>query len=934
MAKSKKKRKSEYDEQLRLAGEIFGVLLVVVGILFGICVFSSSQTVVLSALRSFAFGMLGAAGYVLPFIFAAWGFVVIFSEKLKLKAGTATMCVVGVLSIISLIHLLSPYGTDAQVGFGDYLLRAYQKGYENIAGGGLIGALTAYPIGKYLGKIAGAVVYIALILISIMAVGRFSLKAAGRVIGGKVKEGAHHAAEKIKEELPKREERLRERVEQRAFRYDADAPEEDEDEGYSSPKGTAYNELLQDEGESVPEEQTDDISEGDYGYEEDYQPENDDFSQEQEESEEQDSFPFDTPPEYELYGDDVIDANVEDIADEPADELDLAGLRIIDRMHGRSAQTPQSVHPARKKSYDFTVDADDATAQYEQDYSADSAQDDAYEQEIVEETYDAPVESDYETDIADDDLAQQQEYAPAPREEKPRILKPAPVKAEQEHHEKRFILPSPELLDRPRVTAADSATARREIDECAVKLEDTFASFGVDIKVVNASRGPKVTRYELQPAAGVKIAKIKSLGDDIALNMAAESVRIEAPIPGKSVVGIELPNKSYASVCVRELIDCPEFKNHDGELPFALGKDIAGKKIYDDLAKMPHLLVAGTTGSGKSVCLNTIIMSLIYKLTPAELQFIMIDPKMVEMAVYNGIPNLKVPVVMDKGKAAGALVWAVAEMEKRYKLFQQSGVRNIKTYNKKMRDAGEEIMAKLVIVIDEFADLMMVSAKDVEDAVCRIAQLGRAAGIHLIIATQSPRADIFTGLIKANVPSRIALTVGNALESRIIMDEQGAEKLLGYGDMLYRPVGKNKATRVQGCFVSDDEIYRVTEYLKSMGDAQYDDDVDSEMAKLAEQTGKNKPESAAPDLDADADSLLPQAAQTVLEFEQASASMLQRKMRVGYSRAARLMDQLEDIGVVGPSEGSKGRQILWTWADYNEHFGGAEDRMEDDGYED
>lgn len=914
-------KKSKKTEQARLAKEIFGVLLVVMGILFGICVFSDSETVVLMALREFAFGSLGVMGYICPVIFILWGSVTIFADKLGLKTGTAVMTLVGILSLIALIHLLSPYGEVKQGStFGEYLWFAIEKGYKNAAGGGFIGALMSYVFAAFLGKAAGAVVLIALMLISIMVVCHISIKSVGNSIGRQVKRGAHIAASRIREEAPIREERLRKRVERDAFIYDSE-PES------QYPKGTVYNELLEERADDTP------AAKEELCYEEIYDKDDAEYYSE-ELVDDAELYPFDTQSEYELKDDSVIQSEEENTSA----ELDLGGLRIVSRLHENSTGMRELAKKTKSRSYDFTVEQhekpknsavyDDKAAYIEDEYS----NSDIYSSEdvlIEEEDYTQEQEVQIEPNNEIEEMPEKNEAVNESKKADLRVIRPEAKTSERKESDK-FTLPSMELLDKPKYTSDEGQNSRREMDECAKRLEDTFHSFGVDIRVVDASRGPKVTRYELQPAAGVKIAKIKSLGDDIALNMAAESVRIEAPIPGKSVIGIELPNKTYASVCLRELIDCPEFSGFRGELPFALGKDIAGKKIYDDLAKMPHLLVAGTTGSGKSVCLNTIIMSLMYRLPPSELQFIMIDPKMVEMAVYNDIPNLKVPVVMDKAKAAGALVWAVNEMENRYKLFKTAGVRNIKTYNQKRREAGEETMAKLVIVIDEFADLMMVSAKDVEDAVCRIAQLGRAAGIHLIIATQSPRADIFTGLIKANVPSRIALTVGNALESRIIMDEMGAEKLLGYGDMLYRPIGKNKATRVQGCFVSDDEIYRVTSYLKSNGEAEYDNAIDDEMTKLAYETGKNKQENTAGADNSDMDELLPQAVETILEFDQASASMLQRKMRVGYSRAARLMDQLEEIGAVGPSEGSKGRQILWTWADYNERFG---ENMHDEEYD-
>lgn len=484
-----------------------------------------------------------------------------------------------------------------------------------------------------------------------------------------------------------------------------------------------------------------------------------------------------------------------------------------------------------------------------------------------------------------------------------------------------YELPPIDLLDESRQSGVPRA-GKDEVRLYSELLENTLKSFSVSAKVVNATRGPKVTRYELQPGPGVKISKIVNLSDDIALNLAAESVRIVAPIPGKNAIGIELPNKESTPVGMRDLLDTPEFKNQKSDIAFALGKDITGKNIYADLAKMPHILVAGTTGSGKSVCLNGIITSILYKSTPDKVQFIMIDPKMVELINYNDIPNLKIPVVTDKQKAAGALVWAVTEMVNRYKAFSQNGVRDIDRYNELKKEAGEEIMPKLVVIIDEFADLMMVSAKEVEDAVCRIAQLGRASGIHLVIATQSPRADIFTGLIKANVPSRIALTVANGLESRIIMDAPGAESLLGNGDMLYMPVGTSKPTRIQGCWISPAETERITDFLKKTGSANYDKELEGEIARLAEERGKaaagGKQEAEAA---TDGDELVPKAIELALEYEQLSASMLQRRLRVGYNRAARLVDELEAKGIVGPADGSKPRQILIGWEEYHRMYG-------------
>lgn len=522
--------------------------------------------------------------------------------------------------------------------------------------------------------------------------------------------------------------------------------------------------------------------------------------------------------------------------------------------------------------------------------------------EVVEELpLDQPEEPALPEKFLEEPISQARQEEPAPR---PAYVKP-PIELLNENAE-----------------GAGSKAGRDEVRINAERLEETLKSFSVVAKVTGVSRGPRVTRYELQPAPGVKISKIVGLTDDIALNLAARGgIRMEAPIPGKAAIGIEIPNAEDARVTARDLLDTDEFRRQKSVLAFALGKDISGKNVYADLVKMPHLLVAGTTGSGKSVCLNTIIMSLLYNSTPEEVQLIMIDPKMVEMAKYNGIPNLKIPVVTDPQKAAGALAWAVAEMINRYKAFSAVGVKDIERYNAGAAQRGEQKLPKLVIIIDEFADLMMVSATDVEDAVCRIAQLGRASGIHLVIATQSPRADIFTGLIKANVPSRIALTVSNGLESRIILDATGAEKLLGYGDMLFAPVGTSKPTRIQGCFIADDELERVTDFLKEHCEAEYDEETDSQIQSMIPAKEKGKGTADAMEVPDDEDALIPAAIELALEYEQLSISMLQRRLRVGYARAARLVDILEQRRIVSPADGSKPRNVLITWEEYHSLYG-------------
>ena len=465
--------------------------------------------------------------------------------------------------------------------------------------------------------------------------------------------------------------------------------------------------------------------------------------------------------------------------------------------------------------------------------------------------------------------------------------------------------------------------AGAELRNNSRRLAETLSSFGVDAKAGDVIHGPSVTRYEFTLDQGVKLSKITNLQDDIALALGASGVRIAA-VPNKiSVVGIEVPNKTVTSVLIRDVIESREFMEHPSKTAFAVGRDISGRNIIGNIEKLPHVLIAGTTGSGKSVCTNSLIISLLYKSTPEEVRFIMVDPKMVELAPYNGIPHLLIPVVTDPKKAAGALQWAVFEMMKRYKTFSENGVKKLEEYNKlaAVREDLEKLPS-VVVVIDELADLMLVAAKEVEESICRVAQMGRAAGVHLVIATQRPSADVITGLMKANIPSRIAFAVASSLESRIILDTTGAEKLVGKGDMLYAPLGEGKPTRVQGCFISPEEIEDVVSYVKESGEANYSQEVIAQIEQSVQEKenkgGKGASAAAADTESSDEDELLPAAVDVVLETGQASVSMLQRRLKLGYSRAARLVDQMEERGIVGPFEGSKPGQLLITRAQWDE----------------
>ena len=491
-----------------------------------------------------------------------------------------------------------------------------------------------------------------------------------------------------------------------------------------------------------------------------------------------------------------------------------------------------------------------------------------------------------------------------------------------------YEFPPIDLLRRGTAAAVDG---RDEIALNRDRLDASLKSFGVAARIVGATRGPTVTRYDLELDAGVKLTKLTNLANDIALSLGVMNVRI-APIPDKiSTVGIEVPNKIVSLVYLRDVIESPQFKNAKSTLSFAIGKDISGECVVGNIAKLPHMLIAGTTGSGKSVCINSLLLSLLYKSTPEQVRLIMIDPKMVELGIYNGIPHLYVPVVTDPKKAAGALQWAVVEMLKRYRLFSEVGVRDLAGYNAHQKKVGEPTMPQVVIVVDELADLMLVASKDVEESICRVAQMGRASGMHLIIATQRPSADVITGLMKANIPSRIAFAVSSAMESRIILDSAGAEKLIGMGDMLYSPLGSGKPIRVQGAFVSDEEREDVIDFIKSSSHAEYSDEVLAEIEKAAQEKDKGGKGKASADTDsgfddepaannafADYDELLPQAVDVIFDTKQASVSMLQRRLKLGYSRAARLVDQMEELGIVGPFEGSKPRQVLITKQQWQE----------------
>lgn len=608
----------------------------------------------------------------------------------------------------------------------------------------------------------------------------------------------------------------------------------------------------------------------------------------------------------------------------PAEEIDPAE-RIVNHVQNKRIERYERKH--QQKMSDFDLPVDEPTAQKEKRGRKPRAQTD--EPKPIEDKP-MPLIDAEKKQVTIDEIellpppVPPVKPQPAPQEpdklkkgeaaaEAAEISQEIEKKAEEKVPEYKF--PAVNLLDLRRQNTVDATSEMRENSK---RLADALESFGIEPHIVDVIRGPSVTRYELELDRGVKLSKVTNLSDDLALALGASGVRISA-IPDKiSVVGIEVPNKSVNVVYAREVIDSPAFRNSKSKISFAVGKDISGNCIVGDISKLPHMLIAGTTGSGKSVCMNTLIVSLLYKAKPDEVKLIMVDPKMVELGVYNGIPHLLIPVVTDPKKAAGALQWTVTEMLRRYRLMSEEGVRDLESYNKSIvNDPDQKPMPQIVVVIDELADLMIAAAKEVEESICRIAQMGRASGIHLVIATQRPSADVITGLMKANIPSRIAFAVASAMESRIILDTPGAEKLVGKGDMLFAPLGQGKPKRIQGCFITDEEVQSVIASIKAQSQSNYSAEIIEQIEKKAEQTGKSSSSSAGadnaggPDAD-DGDELLPAAVEVILEIGQASVSMLQRRLKLGYARAARIMDEMAERGIVGGFEGAKPRQILIT----------------------
>lgn len=832
-------------------------------------------------MRSFLFGVFGVCSILVPLVFIYLGIMTAKEKQMAHKGAKIALSAVIVVMVCTLVYLFGK--TDFNDGYTYFaaLGAAYQKSFALESLCGLIGAVLGYPMRALLTTAPAVITSFIILIAAIMVLFGVTLIDIANV----AKKGYTRTRERQRQihehRNERREERRREREEREEFERLGNRSPEDDYPDYTVPEsrsGRRSNDRI-----DIPLDKPG------------KKPRAKDAVEIAEEQQDQDIINI------------IRNANSGVVPDEELSASDVA-RRISDKKKSRK-MSAGAKQPDPGTAEDETVD-------------------------------------EYNTDDTFDLKGETRRVG-------------AEVKQNQKTEQAQYVYPSTKLLEPP--VDSESESAYMEMQNNATKLIETLNSFGVKANIVDICRGPSVTRYELQPAPGVKISKITNLSDDIALNLAANGVRIEAPIPGKAAVGIEVPNKVTSMVTLRELVETDEFRNHKSKLNCVLGRDISGEIITTDLAKMPHLLIAGTTGSGKSVCVNALLMSILFKATPDEVKLLLVDPKMVEFSKYKGIPHLLVPVVSDAKKAAGALNWAVSEMLQRYRVFSEYDCKGIDSFNelvdknlayieeqKQKPDYDPEAeeqpcldidglkvptehMCRIVIAIDELADLMMAAPSEVEESICRLAQMARAAGMHLILATQRPTVNVITGLIKANIPSRIALKVSSQIDSRTILDTGGAEKLIGRGDLLYAPVGAPKPIRVQCCFTRDDEIDRVTAFLKKSHTAEYNKEIEDKIRKIAAEElngNKGKDNGVSPGNASEVDAMMEDAIKFVIESGQASTSMLQRRLKVGYARAGRMIDDMEQMGIIGPHQGSKPREVLITmndWLERNNMLGSPED---------
>lgn len=845
----------------KFANEVCGVVLIGLGVLLGLCAYSAgSDAPILAVLRSVTFGLFGIMGYVAPPALLAGGILLIIGRHKRHKPVKIVFGIVGFFTLMAFIHTCYSGRFNLSLGYIGYIVSAYE--IQTVIGGGVFGALLAYPLNVAMGAVGAGILLMTLFLVSFIIVTGISIKNCFVIIRNWIANATDQSGFTMDPEEPR--EKNKGTI---AQRMSAGGNRRKAERAHRAVLKEAfdYDEMERRKNETYLEEE---------GYYEKEEPRRDFVSGEELRIDEP---PFDEDDRYET-------------------ELEVPSAVPRERFVGRSGFSGDELLIVRPEDV-HSGTAEQGGVKREEKRKAE-------ESGMIPEGI-SPVEGYKEPEEKESPLTQTGGKTPA--------VYPGLSSV------KKYQKPPITLLKQSSKKTSGNASVR--IREHAAQLEETLNSFNIPAKVVNASVGPSVVRFEIQPAPGVNVNKIVNLQKNLAMALAADSIRIEAPIPGKSAVGIEVsrPVEDREMVVARDLIASDEFKKQKSILAFALGKDIAGKKVFADLAKMPHLLISGTTGSGKSVCTNMILTSMLYRATPEDIQFIIIDPKIVEFEVYNGIPHLKLPVVTDPKKAANALNWGVGEMLRRYKTFAGKGVKEIERYNALMKTEGGEKMPKLVILIDELADLMLACRNDVENAICRIAQLGRAAGVHLIVATQRPSVDVVTGLIKSNMPSRIALKASSQIDSRTMIDKAGAEKLMGNGDMLFFPAGANMPVRVQGCYLDEEETQNIVEFLSNQGVANYDESIVEENTPGTDKEGGS--------VDGELDETLKNAIRLSMEYDMMSTSMLQRRLKLGYPRAARIMDQLEDMGVVGAQEGSKGRPVILTREQFDEIMGEGSDDL-------
>ena len=915
-----------------LSNELVLLITLVVSVLLFLSNFSLSGKVG-EVINQVTFGLFGVLAYIIPF-FLFFGIAFYLANKEENKRY--------IIKLVASIGLFAVVAAVIQLVFGNTtdveLLEYYKNCAANKAGGGLLGGVLCWILIPLFGKVGSYVVLIALALLCIMILTGKALFAILAEVSGREMEKQKElhkirAEERLvqkeeqrilrEEQLLQREEQLRVIREEQASRSKAQSfllPQEEPKTETAKPE--LKRNFFGGFSKTAPVGQSEEIVETD-------------ISTTVDKAESMQEVPtLDKATEELIYtgnfqpSKDTMDTVNSIYEEELRKKFDRAGqsapIREVTPVRNIAPIIPvvPPVENTKKSEEPFEPSFSEQALQDKRQPESPVAK-----EAFSHAAYGVPTKK--TTAEEKKEIEEIKEANKATAEDIAQVAEAAEASQEEKLPEYQF--PPVELLSRPVVK--NTGNSEEELLQTADKLRSTLESFGVRVTINNVSRGPAVTRYELQPEQGVKVSKITGLADDIKLNLAAADVRIEAPIPGKAAIGIEVPNKENTAVFLRELIECPEFVNHSSNIAFTVGKDIGGQNIVADIAKMPHVLIAGATGSGKSVCINTIIMSILYKAHPNDVKLIMVDPKVVELSVYNGIPHLLIPVVTDPKKASAALNWAVAEMMERYEKFAALGVRDLKGYNERVEEAAKEGLAdekfpklpQIVIIVDELADLMMVAPGEVEDAICRLAQLARAAGLHLIIATQRPSVNVITGLIKANVPSRVAFAVSSGVDSRTILDSVGAEKLLGKGDMLFYPSGYTKPVRIQGAFVSDKEVGSVVEFLKGQnpGIVAYNEEISKKIASgVAVEAAAGT--SAAAGNDNGKDEYFAEAGRFIIEKDKASIGMLQRVYKIGFNRAARIMDQLSEAGVVGPEEGTKPRKILMTIEEFENYLSGGQ----------